>query len=63
MKIFKIPKWDTRSQIGVNMGFMNMNPTQVDLVLNIFTGSVSPQYYVVFDDMFSTGTSSKSANT
>ena len=31
----KIPKWDTRIQRGVNMGFRNMNSTQVGLVLKL----------------------------
>ena len=36
------------------MGFSNMHSTQVGLVLNLLTGSISPQFHVVFDDMFST---------
>ena len=36
------------------MGFNKMHSTQVGLVLNLLTGSISPQYHVVFDDMFST---------
>ena len=35
------------------MGFIKMHPTQVGLFLNLLTGSISPQYHVVFDDMFS----------
>ena len=50
----KIPNWDPRSRRGVNMGFRKMHSTQVVLVLNFLTGSTSPQYHVVFDDMFST---------
>ena len=38
----KIPKWDTRSRRGVNMGFSNMHSTQVGLVLNLLNGSISP---------------------
>ena len=49
----KIPKWDPRSRIGVNMGFIKMHSTQVGLVLNMLTGSISPQYHVLFYDMFS----------
>ena len=49
----KIPKWDPRSRRGVNMGFSEMHSTQVGLVLNLLTGSISPQFHVVFDDMFS----------
>ena len=36
------------------MGLRKMHSTQVGLVLNLLTGSISPQYHVVFDDMFST---------
>ena len=36
------------------MVFSKMHSTQVWLVLNLLTGSISPQYHVVFDDMFST---------
>ena len=50
----KIPKWAPRSQRGVNMGFRKMHSTQVGLVINLLTGSISPQFHVLFDDMFST---------
>ena len=58
----KIPKWDPRSRRGVNMGFSKMHSTQVGLVLNLLTGSVSPNFHVVFDDMFSTVMSSTAAD-
>ena len=50
----KIPKLDPRSQIGVNMVFIKIYSTQVELVLNLLTCSISPRYHVVFDDMFYT---------
>ena len=40
------------------MGFRNMHSTQAGLVLNLLTGSISPQYHVVFDEIFSTVMSS-----
>ena len=49
-----IPKWYHRSRIGVNMGSIKMHSTQVGLVLNLLTGSILPQYHVIFDDMLST---------
>ena len=58
----KIPKWAPRSRRGVNMGFNNMHSTQVGLVLNLLTGSISPQFHVVFDDTFSTVMSSTVAD-
>ena len=39
-----------------------MHSTQVGLVLNLLTGSISPQFHVVFDDMFSTVMSSTAAD-
>ena len=45
------------------MGFSNMHSTHVGLVLNLLTGSISPQYHVVFDDMFSAVMSSTAADT
>ena len=53
-----MPKWAPRSQRGVNISFSKMNPTQVGLLLNLLTVTISPQYHVIFDDMFSTVMSS-----
>ena len=39
----KIPKWYPRIIIGVNLGFRKIHLTQVGLVINLFTGSISPQ--------------------
>ena len=58
----KIPKWYPRSQIGVNIGFSKMHLKKVGLVLNLLTGSISPQYHVKFDDIISTVMSSTSAD-
>ena len=58
----EIPKWDPRSRREINMGFRNMHSTQVGLVINLLTGSISPQYHVLFDDMLSTVMSSTAAD-
>ena len=58
----KNPKWAPKSRRGVNMGFRKMHSTQVGLVLNLTTGSISPQYHVVFDKMLSTVMSSTAAD-
>ena len=58
----KIPKFSPRSRRGVNIGFGKMHSTQVVLVINLLTGSISPQFHVVFDDMFSTVMSITSAD-
>ena len=44
------------------MGFIKMHSTQVGLVLNLLTGSISPHFHVVFDGMFSTVMSSTAAD-
>ena len=48
----KIPKWAPRSRHGAFMGFSRLHSTMVALVLNLNTHSISPQFHVVFDDMF-----------
>ncbi len=53
----KLPRWQPRSRRGVFMGFSNLHSSEVPLVLNLETGSITPQYHVVFDDQFSTVTS------
>ena len=57
-----ITKWDPRSQRRLNMGFSKINLTQFGLVLNLLTGSISPQYHVIFDDMFYTVVSTTAAD-
>ena len=44
------------------MGFIKMHSTQVGLVLNLLTGSISPHYHVVFDEMLSNLMSSAAAD-
>ena len=44
------------------MGFSKMHSTQVGLVIYLLTGSISPQYHVVFDEIFSTVMSSTAAD-
>ena len=44
------------------MGFRNMHSTQVGLVLNLLTGSISPQFHVAFGYMFSTVMSSTASD-
>ena len=53
----KLPRWQPRSRRGVFMGFSNLHSSEVPLVLDLQTGSITPQYHVVFDDHFSTVTS------
>lgn len=49
----KLPRWQPRSRRGVFMGFSQLHSSENLLVLNLDTGSVTPQYHVVFHDQFS----------
>ena len=50
----KIPKWSMRSKRGIYLGVSPFHSSTVHLVLNPSTGSITPQYHLVFDDSFST---------
>ena len=53
----KIPKWAPRSRCGVNLGFSRLHSTLVGLILNPHSGIISPQFHVVYDDLFTMVTS------
>jgi hypothetical protein len=53
------PKWEPRSRRGIYVGHSPSHAGNVALVLNPRTGHVSPQYHVVFDDLFTTVASMK----
>ena len=46
------PKWRQRSRLGVYLGQSLNHARSVALVLNPYTGHVSPQFHVKFDDFF-----------
>jgi hypothetical protein len=48
------PKWEPRSRLGIYVGHSPSHAGSVALVLNPCTGHVSPQFHVVFDDLYST---------
>jgi hypothetical protein len=50
----RLPKWQKKSWRGIFLGFSPHHSTNVNLVLNPVTGSITPQYHVVFDEKFST---------
>ena len=50
----KIPKWAPRFRCGVNLGFSRLHSTLVGLILNPLSGVISPQFHIVYDDLFST---------
>ena len=50
----KIPKWKPRSHRSVNLGVAPSYASSIPLCLNPETGSITPQFHVVFDDWFAT---------
>ena len=50
----KLPRWQARSKKGMFMGFSRVHASDVPLVLNLHTGAITPQFHVLFDDLFST---------
>ena len=49
----KLPKWHPRSRRGQYLGVSPNHSSTVGLILNLATGFVSPQFHVVYDDLFS----------
>jgi hypothetical protein len=50
----KIPKWAPRSRQAIFVGFSKLHSSLAGLVLNRTTGSITCQFHLLFDDMFST---------
>ena len=48
----KLPKWNRRSRLGQFLGYSDEHSSLVANVRHLKTGFVSPQYHVVFDDLF-----------
>jgi hypothetical protein len=48
----KIPRWKPCSRQGIFTGFSNLHSSEVPLVLNQNTGSITPQFHVVFNNHF-----------
>ena len=49
-----IPKWSKRSRLGQFLGFSPHHSTTVAHIRNVRTGSVTPQFHVLYDDLFTT---------
>jgi hypothetical protein len=47
-------KWQPKSRHGQFLGFSKQHASTIGLIRNIKTGSISPQFHVVFDDSFTT---------
>jgi hypothetical protein len=56
-----LPKWKSRSWLGVYIGHSLQHAGNVPVIYNPSTTHVSPQFHVVFDDKFSTVSSTPQA--
>mgnify|MGYP000019318788 CR=1 FL=1 len=50
----KLPRWQPRSRRGAFLGLSSIHSSEVLLVLNLQTGSITTHYHVVLDDSFFT---------
>ena len=50
----KLPRRERRSRQGVFVGLSTIHSSEVPLILNLDTVSITPPYHVVFDDRYST---------
>ena len=50
----KIPKWRKKSRLGMYLGISPEHSNTVGRILNLRTGYASPQYHVVYDELFTT---------
>ena len=55
----KVPKWEPRSLMGEYLGHSPFHAQTVPLILNLWSGLVSPQYHVIYNDQFTLTTSRK----
>ena len=50
----KLPKWQKRARCGMYLGASPNHADSVGRILSLTTGHVSPQYHVVYDELFHT---------
>jgi hypothetical protein len=50
----KLPKWTKRSRCGMYLGSSATHHSTIGKILNLKTGAVSPQFHVVYDELFTT---------
>ncbi len=48
----KLPKWNRCAHVGQFLGYSDEHSSLVANVRHLSTGQVSPQFHVVFDDLF-----------
>ena len=49
-----IPRWNTRTRLGINLGKFPNHSRNVFLVLSTSSGCMSPQFHVIHNDFFET---------
>ena len=49
-----MPKWQARTQRGQYLGVSPDHSSTIGCILNLRSGFLSPQYHVIYDDLFST---------
>ncbi len=59
----KLPKWNRWSRLGQFLGYSDEHSSLVANIWHLKMGYVSPQYHVVFNDLFETVFSSSADNT
>jgi hypothetical protein len=50
----KIPKWAPRARCGQFLGFSKDHSSMISILCIIQTGSITPQFHVVYDELFTT---------
>lgn len=50
----KLPKWKPRSHLGMYLGVSPTHAPTVGRILNLRTGAITPQYHIMFDELFTT---------
>ena len=50
----KLPKWDPHTKQGQYLGKSLAHVSSVGLIRNLRTGCISPQFHVVYDNLFQT---------
>ena len=50
----KLPKWQARARRGQFLGISPDHSSTIGRILNLRSGFISPQYHVIYDDLFAT---------
>jgi len=50
----KIPKWQPQAQVAQFLGFLRHHLSSVEVVQNLWTNFITPQFHVIYNQQFST---------